>query len=69
VVPRPAASCGYAIADTRTDHLRTSTTAGTITGSYTLPDVDSTPLELLTGPDNNLWMTDCNSGKITKIAP
>jgi hypothetical protein len=69
VVPRPAASCGYAIADTRTDHLRTSTTAGTITGSYTLPDLYSNPLELLTGPDSNLWMTDYNTDKITKIVP
>ena len=49
--------------------IRRFTTAGVLTGTFTLPESDISPFGITAGPDGNLWFTDNAYDSIGRITP
>ncbi|MEO8132126.1 MAG: hypothetical protein ABI822_33830, partial [Bryobacteraceae bacterium] len=52
-----------------TNKIGRITTAGVITGEFTIPTASSDPEGITAGPDGNMWFTESNGNNIGRITP
>jgi virginiamycin B lyase len=57
------------IVEAGTGRIARMTTAGSLTGEYQVPSGETGQLGITVGPDQNIWFTDPEAGKIGRLVP